>query len=260
MYLSLIITFFLLLGIIITSLQNGTPLELKSIIWDLRMSSTALILYFSLIGVAIVAVLALPKLVRKSFDVRSLNRKVYNLKKHCGVGKKTCRRILVRITEKEDYQMKSAMFVKGLSAIMLMSALAALPGCGEKEQTQSRPATVLSKEDVKNEAKEAYDATKAYTQEQMQAFREQTEARLAEYEQEIDQLQAKAEKLEGDAKAKAEQQLTQLRQKRDAVSEKLKELSSSSGNAWEQIKSGIDAAMEDLGNAYKKAAAEFGKS
>jgi F0F1-type ATP synthase membrane subunit b/b' len=94
----------------------------------------------------------------------------------------------------------------------------------------------------------------------MQAFREQTEARLAEYEQEIDQLQAKAEKLEGDAKAKAEQQLTALRQKRDAVSEKLKELSSSSGNAWEQIKSGIDAAMEDLGNAYKKAAAEFGKS
>ena len=78
MYLSLIITFFLLLGIIITSLQNSTPLELKSIIWDLRMSSTALILYFSLIGVAIVAVLALPKLVRKSFDVRSLNRKAYN--------------------------------------------------------------------------------------------------------------------------------------------------------------------------------------
>ena len=31
------------------------------------------------------------------------------------------------------------------------------------------------------------------------------------------------------------------------------------GNAWEQLKSGIDAAMEDLGNAYKKAAAEFSK-
>jgi hypothetical protein len=44
------------------------------------------------------------------------------------------------------------------------------------------------------------------------------------------------------------------------VSEKLKELSSSSANAWEQIKSGVDAAMEELGNAYKKAAAEFGKS
>ena len=155
--------------------------------------------------------------------------------------------------------MKNVMFASGLLAIMLLLALGALPGCGEKEETQSKPATV-SKEDVKKETKEAYDATKAYTQEQIQAFREQTESKLAEYEKEIDQLQAKAEKLGGDAKAKAEQQLTALRQMYDEVSEKLKALSSSSGNAWEQIKSGIDAAMEDLGNAYKKAAAEFSKT
>ena len=155
--------------------------------------------------------------------------------------------------------MKSVMFVRGLLAIMLLLTLGALAGCGDNEQTQSKPAAV-TKEDVKKEAKEAYDTTKAYTQEQVQAFREQTEARLAEYEKEIDQLQAKAETLEEDAKAKAEQQLTALHQKRDEVSEKLKDLSSSSGNAWEQLKSDIDAAMEDLGNAYKKAAAEFSKS
>ena len=155
--------------------------------------------------------------------------------------------------------MKSVMLVRGLLAIVLLLTLGGLAGCGEKEQPQSKSATV-SKEDVKKEVKEAYDATKAYTQEQMQAFLEQTETRLAEYKKEIDQLQARAEKLEGDAKAKAEQQLTALRQKQDEVSEKLKDLSSSSGNAWEQLKSGIDAAMEDLGNAYKKAAAEFSKS
>jgi ElaB/YqjD/DUF883 family membrane-anchored ribosome-binding protein len=118
----------------------------------------------------------------------------------------------------------------------------------------------VSKEDVKKEAKEAYDATKTYTQEQLLAFREQTEARIAEYGKEIDQLQAKAEKMGGDAKAKAEQQLTALRLKRDEVVEKLKELGSAGEGAWEQIKSGIEAAMEDLGNAYKKAAAEFSKS
>ena len=119
---------------------------------------------------------------------------------------------------------------------------------------------IISKKKKQISAKEAYDATKAYTQEQMQAFLEQTETRLAEYKKAIDQLQAKAEQLGGEAKAKAEQQLTALLQKRDEVSEKLKELSSSSGSAWEQIKSGIDAAMEDLANAYKKAAAEFSKS
>jgi len=155
--------------------------------------------------------------------------------------------------------MKSVMFVRGLLAIMLLLALGAFPGCGEKDQAQSKPATV-SKEDVKKEAKEAYNATKAFTQEQMQAFGKQIETKLNEYGEKIDQLQAKAEKLGGDAKTKAEQQLTALRQKRDEASEKLKRLGSSSGDAWEQLKSGIDAAMEDLGNAYKKAVAEFSKS
>jgi DNA anti-recombination protein RmuC len=164
-----------------------------------------------------------------------------------------------RTIEKEVIQMKSVMSVRGLLAIMLLLALGVLAGCGENEQSQSKPAAV-SKQDVKKEVKQAYDATKAYTQEQMQAFREQTAARLAEYEKDIDQLQAKAEKLGGDAKAKAEQQLTALRQKRDAVSEKLKELGSSSEGAWEQIKSGIETALEDLGNTYKKVAAEFSKS
>ena len=144
-------------------------------------------------------------------------------------------------------------------AVMLLLAVGAFTGCGEKEQDQGKTEKV-SGEDVKEEAMEAYDTASAYTQEQMQAFHEQMKTRLAKYNDDIDQLQANAEKLGGDAKAKAEQQLTALRQKRDEVSEKLKALSSSSGNAWEQLKSGIDAAMEDLGNAYKKAAAEFSKS
>jgi predicted RNase H-like nuclease (RuvC/YqgF family) len=154
--------------------------------------------------------------------------------------------------------MKGVMFVRWLLAVMLLMP-GALSGCGEKDQPQSKPATVSS-DDVKKEAKEAYEATKAYTQEQMQTIRKQMETRLDEYGKEIDQLKSKTEKLEGDAKAKAEQQLMALRQKRHGVSEKVKELGSSSGNAWEQLKSGIDAAMEDLGNAYKKAAAEFSNS
>jgi len=164
-----------------------------------------------------------------------------------------------RTTEKEVVKMKRYLLARVLLALMLLPAVAALAGCGENEQSQSKPATV-SKEDVKKQTKEAYDATKTYTQEQMQAFRQQTEAKLAEYEKDIDQLQAKAEKMGGDARAKAEQQLTALRQKRDAVSEKMKELGSSGEGAWEQIKSGIEAALQDLANTYKKVAAEFSKS
>jgi uncharacterized integral membrane protein len=81
MYFSLTIAFLFLLGLVITSLQNSMPLELKFITWNLQMSLTALILYSSLFGGAVVAVLALPKLVRKSLDVRSLKREISNFKR-----------------------------------------------------------------------------------------------------------------------------------------------------------------------------------
>ena len=152
--------------------------------------------------------------------------------------------------------MKNNMFVRGLLTIMLLLAMGVFTGCGENEQDQGKTEKV-SAEDVKEKTMEAYDATKAYTQEQMKAFHEQMKTRLAEYNDDIDKLQAKMEELGEDARVKAEQPMAELRQKRDDVSKKLQELGSSGGNAWEQLKSGIDAAMEDLGNAYKKVLAEF---
>ena len=80
MYLSLIITFILLLGIIVAIIQNSMPLELKFITWKLQISLPVLIIYSSLIGGAIIAVLTLPKLVNKYLKVRTLNKKIYGLK------------------------------------------------------------------------------------------------------------------------------------------------------------------------------------
>ena len=62
-----------------------------------------------------------------------------------------------------------AMVVKGLLIILLMVALVAVTGCGEKEKPQSKAGGV-SKEDVNQETKEAYEAIKAYTQEQSRPF------------------------------------------------------------------------------------------
>jgi len=81
MYLSLIITFLLLLTIIVASIQNTMPLELKFVVWKLQMSLTALVFYSSVVGAAIVAVLSLPKLVSKYFKVRRLNKETIGLKK-----------------------------------------------------------------------------------------------------------------------------------------------------------------------------------
>jgi len=81
MYFALSVAFLLLLGLVVTSVQNSMPLELKFITWNLEMSLSALILYSSLIGGAIVAILAVPKLVRKSLDARNLNREISNFER-----------------------------------------------------------------------------------------------------------------------------------------------------------------------------------
>jgi uncharacterized integral membrane protein len=84
MYFALSVAFLLLLGLVVTSVQNSMPLEVKFITWNLEMSLSALILYSSLIGGAIVAILAVPKLVRKSLDARSLSREISNFKSKIG--------------------------------------------------------------------------------------------------------------------------------------------------------------------------------
>jgi len=79
MYFSLIITFLLLLAIVITSIQNSMPLEVNFVAWNHQMSLTALIFFSSLFGGAVVAVLALPKLVKKCLQVRRLNKEIYKV-------------------------------------------------------------------------------------------------------------------------------------------------------------------------------------
>ena len=80
MYFSIIITFLLLLVIIITAVQNSMPLDFKFFTWNFQLSISALIFYSALIGGAIVAVLALPKLAKKSLHGRSMNREIHKLK------------------------------------------------------------------------------------------------------------------------------------------------------------------------------------
>jgi len=81
MSISLIITFLLLLVIFIAAIQNSVPLDLKFIAWNIQISVTELIAYSSIVGGAIVAILALPKLAEKSLHERRMNKEIHELKK-----------------------------------------------------------------------------------------------------------------------------------------------------------------------------------
>lgn len=84
MYITLIVTFILILAVVIPGIQNNTPATLKFIFWDVEATLTGLIFYSALLGAAIIAILVLPKLVRKSLDVRSLKKQLASVQKATG--------------------------------------------------------------------------------------------------------------------------------------------------------------------------------
>ncbi len=82
MYFSLIVTFLLILGIIVASIQNNISLDLKYFAWKFQLSLAALMFYSALIGAAIVGIHTLPKLASKYLKIRGLKKEIDRLKRN----------------------------------------------------------------------------------------------------------------------------------------------------------------------------------
>jgi uncharacterized integral membrane protein len=76
MTVTLIITFILVLLVTVFGFQNGMPLDVKFLFWNLHTSLIAVIFGSSIIGAAIVALLTLPKLVTKHLNEKRLKKKL----------------------------------------------------------------------------------------------------------------------------------------------------------------------------------------
>ena len=87
MYLPLILSFLMILGITIFTLQNGKPLDVNFLGWEFNTSLIAVILGSTLIGAIIVAIFSLPILTRKHFREKRLSKQVRDLENQLS-GKK----------------------------------------------------------------------------------------------------------------------------------------------------------------------------
>jgi len=134
--------------------------------------------------------------------------------------------------------------------IFLMTGLFA--GCGEQEEQQA-----VTGQDVKEEAKEAVETTMAYTQAKKEQIQNALAAKVEDYEQKLQELQDQGEKLTAEGKDAFNDQVAELQKKKEALEQKVRELQSSSGKAWEDLKAGIDAAAEDLDRALDEAISQF---
>ena len=88
-------------------------------------------------------------------------------------------------------------------------------------------------------------------------YQDKAEAKLRDLDQQIDTLETKIGKENKVERKQLDQQMAELERKRDIAHQKLERLETSSQEAWGDMKSGIDAAMDDLEAAYQQAASHF---
>ena len=90
------------------------------------------------------------------------------------------------------------------------------------------------------------------------AYKQKLEARLDQWRADIDKLEAKAAEAGADARIKYQSEVKNLRSKQDEAHKKIKKLGEAQGEAWKDLKSGFEAAWDDLGKAVRNASDRFG--
>ncbi len=126
-----------------------------------------------------------------------------------------------------------------------------LVACGEREEPTKVEKAPSAKE-VKEGAKEAVEEIAAHVQKQREEYERRIEAELEEYGKKLAELQSKAKGVEQQAKADFDQKIEALQKKQQLAHEKLEELKSAGSDTWKNMKSGVEAAMEELDRAYHR--------
>ena len=89
------------------------------------------------------------------------------------------------------------------------------------------------------------------------AYKQKMRAQLNEWNAQAHLWEAKLENAEASVKVQAAEQLHELRGKLQAASEKMKELETSSGDAWDQIKVTADRVWDELKLGVAAAQSKF---
>ncbi|GAB4357675.1 MAG: hypothetical protein Kow0060_11150 [Methylohalobius crimeensis] len=89
------------------------------------------------------------------------------------------------------------------------------------------------------------------------AYVQKMKAKLDEWNAELDKLSAQAEAAEADAKLEYQDQIDELEKLRNQARQKLGEVESASDDAWEDVRQGAEAALNEMNNAISNALKRF---
>jgi hypothetical protein len=88
-------------------------------------------------------------------------------------------------------------------------------------------------------------------------YQKKMDAQLHEWQAKIEVLKAKAEKAEAEQKIKYHEEIETLRKLQQQVEAKLDQLRNAGSGAWDELKSGVDRAVQDLQGAVESALDKF---
>ena len=150
------------------------------------------------------------------------------------------------------------MKMRTLTLVLALAFVTAWGAC-----TQGGSGTNLSQKSSKQEtekesAKQDQSAPKATDfDRQKDEFLKKAQDQLAQNDKQMDQLRNQAKTATN--RKRIDRALAQLEPKRRAAQKRLDELKSSSGAAWEDLKVGVNAAVNDLSAAFNRIAADYQK-
>lgn len=91
-----------------------------------------------------------------------------------------------------------------------------------------------------------------------EAYRQKFEAQIAELNARLALVRAKASRLAADGRIAAHEEIADTEEKLAALKKKLTALGRASGDAWKDMKTGVEQAGRELGRAAKRAFDRFG--
>lgn len=106
---------------------------------------------------------------------------------------------------------------------------------------------------ITKEVRVTVDATKEYTAQQKEAFQQKAHEELIAVQKQITALQDKARNASVAARADLQASINELEKKKEAAREKLATLRVATDEKWNAVKSGVDAALDEIKSSYRKA-------
>ncbi len=111
--------------------------------------------------------------------------------------------------------------------------------------------STVGKDTIVKEARETFEATKEYTDQQKAAFQRKAQEELAAFQQQIVALRGKVADASASTREELQKSLNEVEKKKDDVRRTLDELKHTTDRKWQDVQDGMNSALHELKQSYQ---------